>query len=77
VATELIPGLAEEWEMTGDAKTWTFQIRKGVPFHKGWGELTAVDVKYSIERGMDLNSIAGPSSQLGRADVTVHRNKNI
>ncbi|MBI2164903.1 MAG: ABC transporter substrate-binding protein [Chloroflexi bacterium] len=27
---------------------WTFKVRKGVKFHKGWGEVTAEDVKYTL-----------------------------
>jgi peptide/nickel transport system substrate-binding protein len=47
----LVPGLATSWEMTTpDAKTWTFKLRKGVPFHFGWGELTAKDVVHTISQ---------------------------
>ena len=47
----LIPGLATSWEMTTpDAKTWTFKLRKGVPFHFGWGEFTAKDVVHTISQ---------------------------
>jgi peptide/nickel transport system substrate-binding protein len=58
------PGLATKWEMSKDGKTWTFLLRKGVQFSEGWGELTADDVKYSIERQEGPDSVAGPSSQL-------------
>jgi peptide/nickel transport system substrate-binding protein len=42
------PGLAESWESTNDAKTWTFRLRKGVKFHDG-SPLTAKDVAYSLK----------------------------
>jgi peptide/nickel transport system substrate-binding protein len=58
------PGLATKWEMSLDGKTWTFEIRKGVQFHEGYGELTAEDVKYSIERMIAPDSIAGPAGSM-------------
>jgi peptide/nickel transport system substrate-binding protein len=44
------PDLAEKWEVSKDGKTWTFNLRRGVKFHKGFGELTAEDVKFTFER---------------------------
>lgn len=49
----LEPDLAERWEASSDSKTWTFYLRKGVKFHGNYGELTAADVVYSIERAAD------------------------
>lgn len=43
------PMLAERWEASPDAKTWTFFLRRGIPFHGGWGDVTAEDVKFSLE----------------------------
>jgi len=39
--------LAESWEGSADATTWTFSLRKGVEFHNG-KPLTAADVVYSL-----------------------------
>lgn len=50
---ELEPDLATEWEVSPDGKEWTFQLRKGVKFHRGFGTLTAEDVKFSLERLRD------------------------
>ena len=49
---ELVPVLAERWEVPADLKTYTFFLRKGKLFHNG-REMVAEDVKYSIERIMD------------------------
>ncbi|MBI3014437.1 MAG: polyamine ABC transporter substrate-binding protein, partial [Candidatus Tectomicrobia bacterium] len=49
----LQPGLAERWETSADGKTWTFFLRSGVVFHKGFGELSAEDVKFTYDRIRD------------------------
>jgi peptide/nickel transport system substrate-binding protein len=33
--TEIVPGLAKEWESTDDGKKWTFTLQDGVKFHDG------------------------------------------
>ena len=43
VTAEFNPWLAESWETTPDAKTWTFKLQQGVEFHHGYGEMTAQD----------------------------------
>ncbi|MGH3239074.1 MAG: ABC transporter substrate-binding protein [Spirillospora sp.] len=47
-AEKFRPGLAETWESSADAKTWTFHLRKGVTFHDG-EPMNAAAVKASIE----------------------------
>jgi len=41
------PELAVEWAME-DPTTWVIKLREGVQWHKGWGEVTAEDVEYTI-----------------------------
>ncbi|WP_077213202.1 ABC transporter substrate-binding protein [Bacillus dakarensis] len=45
--------LAEKWESNETSTQWTFYLRQGVQWHKGYGELTAEDVKSSYERVID------------------------
>ncbi len=43
-------GVAEDWSMSPDGREWILKIRRGIQFHRGFGELTAEDVKFSLER---------------------------
>src|SRR5438552_6363454 len=47
---EVEPDLAESWTLSPEGTVWTFKLKKGVQFHKGFGEMTAEDVKFSFER---------------------------
>jgi peptide/nickel transport system substrate-binding protein len=47
------PDLATSWKASSDGLVWTFQLRRGVKFHRGYGEMTAADVVYSLERAAD------------------------
>jgi ABC-type transport system substrate-binding protein len=46
------PALAEYWMIAEGGKKYTFYLRQGVRFHNG-RELTAADVKFSLERLVD------------------------
>jgi peptide/nickel transport system substrate-binding protein len=56
-------GVAEKWELSADGKTWTFSLRKGITFHDG-SELTAEDVKWSLEMVTKPESIAANAARL-------------
>ncbi len=45
-----VGGLATKWEQKPDGSGWIFYLRKGVQWDKGYGEVTAEDVKFSVER---------------------------
>ena len=51
--TQIEPCLATDWTISGDGKTITFNLRKGVKFHHGFGEMTADDVVFSFARQYD------------------------
>jgi peptide/nickel transport system substrate-binding protein len=52
----IVPDLAEKWTVSKDGTVYTFSLRKGVRFHNkppvDGREVTADDVKYSLERFM-------------------------
>jgi len=49
---EMQPALAEDWTVSDDQLTWTFDLRQGVTFHDGRA-FTADDVVYSYDRIVD------------------------
>lgn len=44
---DIVPALAEEWDVSDDGLTYTFTLREGVTFHDGQ-ELTPQDVVWSL-----------------------------
>ncbi|MXY88820.1 MAG: hypothetical protein F4Y92_08175, partial [Dehalococcoidia bacterium] len=49
---EVVPDIAESWEISDDGRVYTFFLRDDVVFHNG-RRVTADDVKYSLERAAD------------------------
>ena len=47
----VVPRLAEAWEVSSDQTKFTFQVRKDVPFHGDWGEMTANDWEWTGNDG--------------------------
>ncbi len=74
------PDLAESWETSKDAMTWTFHLRKGVQWHNG-KPLTAKDVVYTFAHMLDpdtkspqagvLSPFITATSAKAKDDVTV------
>jgi peptide/nickel transport system substrate-binding protein len=65
---EMRPALAESWNVSGDQRTWTFHLRRGVTFHDG-SPFTADDVVYSYRRIID-EQLANVDKFSAVSDVT-------
>lgn len=64
---EYVGELATSWELSDDLLTWTFELRPDVPFHDGWGTVTASDVRFSWERWISQESVHDGQAQLSQA----------
>ena len=64
---DLIPELAESWEVTPDAKEWVFNLRKGVEFHNG-KTLTSDDVVASLAHHMGEDSKSAAKGLLAQIE---------
>lgn len=52
---DVIPQLAESWDVSDDYTVYTFYLRRGVLFHNG-KEMVAEDVKASIDRALEFSA---------------------
>ncbi|MED4885845.1 ABC transporter substrate-binding protein [Lysinibacillus fusiformis] len=62
----IIPGLAEKYDISDDGKIWTFYLDENVRFHSG-EPLTAEAVKKSFERFLEYSAVkflAGPVDKM-------------
>lgn len=53
--TNVVPGLAESWEIAPDGLSYTFKLRQGVKFHDGT-DFNAEAVKFNFDRWMDKSN---------------------
>lgn len=60
----IIPCLAESWEVSSDQLTWTFRLRKGVKFQDGT-PFNAEAVKYTFDRILDPATASPRKSSAG------------
>ena len=58
--------LFTDWEVGEDGLTWTFKVRQGVPFHKGYGEMTADDIVWYFEEFGSPESLNGHARHVRR-----------
>ncbi|MEX2550605.1 MAG: ABC transporter substrate-binding protein, partial [Nitriliruptoraceae bacterium] len=61
---DAVPGVAESWEISDDGLTYTFALREGVTFQDG-SDLTSEDVKWSLERSVNINHPDGAAFLIG------------
>lgn len=57
---DLVPAVAESYDISEDGKVYTFHLRENVKFHNG-AFVTAEDVIYSIKRSAGLLETADPA----------------
>ena len=58
--------LFSDWEVAEDGLTWTFKVRQGVPFHKGYGDMTAEDIVWYFEEFGSPESLNGHARHVRR-----------
>ena len=71
----LIPAVAQDYNVSEDGKTYSFTLRDGVKFHNG-KNVTTEDVKYSIEKSAGLlggSSLIAAFSNI--SEVVTHDDK--
>ncbi|MPZ49456.1 MAG: peptide ABC transporter substrate-binding protein [Dehalococcoidia bacterium] len=79
---QIIPDIAERWDISPDGKVYTFFIRRNAQFHDG-KPVTAQDFKFSLDRTAKLGQTASATADaylgdiVGARDVTRGRTDSI
>lgn len=60
INSEVVPGLAETWDISDDGLTYTFHLAQGVKWHDG-EPFSSEDVKYTYEKIMEENGFIASS----------------
>ncbi|WP_237214119.1 ABC transporter substrate-binding protein [Falsiroseomonas oryziterrae] len=63
------PDLAERWESSADGTVWTFHLRRGVQCHHNFGEFTAEDAVFSLNRAATRETSAFSSDYVAFRSV--------
>jgi oligopeptide transport system substrate-binding protein len=78
---QIVPDLAERWELSPDGRTYTFTLRGSARFHSG-REVQAGDFKYAMERALSPatrspNAMQYLGDLVGAADVASGRTTDL
>lgn len=68
--TDPVNCLAESFVPSKDGLSYKFTLKKGIQFHRGYGEVTAQDVAFSLLRARDSKLNRDPSTK-SIADISV------
>jgi len=63
--TDVIPGIAESWDISDDGTVYTFHLRDGLTFFDGT-PLTAADYVVHVNRMLELDGDGGVGGALGK-----------
>lgn len=61
-STELVPALAERWEVSPDGRAYTFHLRPNITFSDGT-PITSEDFRYSWERLLNPRRLPSPGAE--------------
>lgn len=70
LSNQVVPDLAKSWEISSDAKTYTFHLETGVKFHNG-DPMTATDVQWNLERVKNPATGSSARTQFTGSTITV------